>query len=284
MKKIIRKIQYRLLPRHISEALAGVNSEPTRWDIAAVQLDQHHSQVETHRYPQYLYGLLCAARTAKAVGSDRFTAIEFGVAGGNGLLAMESHAGLVEKLWQVNIEVVGFDMASGLPPRDEPRDCPFAFSGGAGGEFAMDETTLRSRLRRAELLLGDIAGTAANFMQDKHAPIGFVSNDFDLYTSTRDSLKLFTADSRLCLPRVHMYFDDIIGYPYTTQNAEFAAIDEFNRLQEQRKIGLYYGLKYCLGPRYRFAQWAEKIFVLELFDHEQFNMAEETDMPDLVLR
>jgi hypothetical protein len=59
------------------------------------------------RYPQYLYGLLSAARTAQAVGEKRFTAMEFGVTGGNGLVAMEKHAEVVEQKWDVTIDVVG---------------------------------------------------------------------------------------------------------------------------------------------------------------------------------
>src|SRR5207302_5634742 len=42
--------------------------------------------------PQYLWGTLVAARTARGLGIPAFTAIEFGVAGGNGLLALERAA------------------------------------------------------------------------------------------------------------------------------------------------------------------------------------------------
>jgi hypothetical protein len=284
MKKLMAAIRYRLLPRHYSEALSGISDKPLKWDIPAVQLNEHREHVAAIRYPQYLYGLLCAARTAHSTGEETFTAIEFGVAGGNGLVAMEKHARLVEKLWPVKVNIVGFDMSTGLPPRDEPRDCPFAFGGGAGGEFSMNESALRARLQGAELRLGDVSETTSAFAKESFAPIGFVSNDLDLYTSTRDSLQLFKLDASRYLPRIHMYFDDLTGYPYTTENAEWAAINDFNKQSESRKLGLIYGLNHGIGPLYRFAPWPEKIFVLELFDHDKFNLPESTTMPDLSLR
>jgi len=39
-------------------------------------------------YPAYAYGMLNAAIQAKELGLTRISAIEFGVAGGNGMLAM----------------------------------------------------------------------------------------------------------------------------------------------------------------------------------------------------
>jgi len=119
---------------------------------------------------------------------------------------MEQHAELVERLWDVKIDIVGFDMGSGLATRTDGRDCSYAFH---GGEFAMDEDALRSRLRRSVLRLGDVSNTVRSFGAEDHAPIGFVCNDLDLYTSTRDSFSLFGGESRRLLPRVPMYFDDL---------------------------------------------------------------------------
>lgn len=99
----------------------------------------------------------------------QFTAIEFGVAGGNGLVAMEQYAMAVERRWGISIQVVGFDHSTGLPRPTDPRDCPFAFR---GGEFRMDEAKLRARLRRAELRLGDVAETVRVFAAESFAPVG----------------------------------------------------------------------------------------------------------------
>lgn len=265
----------------VRETLTAIRQEPTSWDEAAVRFDELQSEVRRVGYPQYLYGLLCAARTARAVGARHFTAIEFGVAGGNGLVAMEQHATTVERQCGLSIQVVGFDTSTGLPPRTDPRDCPFAFQ---GGEFRMDEVKLRARLRRAELRLGDVAETVRAFTSENFAPVGFVANDLDLYTSTRDSLTLFDCEPHRLLPRVTMYFDDLLGYPYTTVSGEWAAIEEFNSTHKGRRLGQIYGLRHSLGRAYRFAPWNELFFVLHVFDHPGYSLKEETVTPATSLR
>ena len=68
----------------------------------------------TRRNAQYLYGLLCAARTARAVGLREFSAIEFGVAGGNGLVACYGErATAVEQQTKMSIRIFGFDSGAG---------------------------------------------------------------------------------------------------------------------------------------------------------------------------
>ena len=116
------------------------------------------------------------------------------------------------------------------------------------------------------------------------APIGFVSNDLDLYTSTRDSLDLFHHEARRMLPRVSMYFDDLIGYPYTTVAGDWAAIKEFNTISKNRQIGQIYGLKHCVGSQFRFAAWPDMFFVLHVYDHDSYKKAEEIAIPNLSLR
>jgi hypothetical protein len=257
------------------ETLTTVRRAPVRWDEAAVQLAQLRPEVRRVGYAQYLYGLLCAARTARAIGARQFTAIEFGVAGGNGLVAMQQYAMNVERIWNVSIQVVGFDTSTGLPPPTDPRDCPFAFR---GGEFTMDEVKLRARLRGAELWLGEVAETIGTFASHSFAPVGFVANDLDLYTSTRDSFALFDLEPHRLLPRVTMYFDDLIGYPYTTASGEWAAIEEYNSTHTDRRFGQMYGLKHRLGRTYRLSVWPDSFFVLHVFDHPAYNSKEDTEM------
>jgi hypothetical protein len=265
----------------LREILRDVAAAPVCWDEASVQLDQLRSEAGRVGYPQYLYGLLCAARTAKAVGAKEFTAIEFGVASGNGLVAMEEHAITVGKRWGMSIQVVGFDTSKGLPPRTDPRDCPFAFR---GGEFKMDEPKLRARLKHAQLRLGDVAETVRGFATENFPPIGFISNDLDLYTSTRDSFALLELQPHQLLPRVAMYFDDLVSYPYSTVSGEWAAIHEFNSNHQERQIGQLYGLKHHIGRAYRFALWVESFFVFHVFNHKSYNLPEVTTQPDLTLR
>ena len=159
----LKRFRNRLLPKHLLELLRGVRAEPVQWDEAATQLTRLWRNIKRAGYPQYLYGLLCAVRTAKAIGEKKVTAIEFGVAGGNGLLALEKHAEVVEKEFEVSVDVVGFDTTSGLPQGSDPRDCPFAFQ---GGEFSMDVEKIKSRLTRASLRIGDVKNTVQTFMDE----------------------------------------------------------------------------------------------------------------------
>lgn len=241
------------------------------WDEAGILLDERTKGRGRTVYPNYLYGLASAARTARAVGAEAFTAIEFGVAGGNGLVAMEDHARWLQERIGVEIEIHGFDAGSGLPPSDHPLDSPFAFG---GGEFEMDEEALRARLDSSTLWIGEVRDRLAEFVERSTPPIGFVSHDFDYYTSTRDALTLFELPPERLLPRVTNYFDDLAGYPYSTCTGEWRAIEEFNAGNEQRRIGRVFGLKHQLPGAYRFAVWNESIFVLNVFDHPRYNAPE----------
>lgn len=287
MRQQLKKWVKAVMPRYMKAKLAPINAvmnsvdgAPAPWDEAAVQLDQLRSEVLRIGRPNYLYGLLCAARTAQAIGTKEFTAIEFGVASGNGLIALEQHAMTVGKRLGMSIRVIGFDTSLGLPSRTDPRDCPFALR---GGEFKMDEAKLRARLHHAQLRLGDVAETVRSFALENFPPIGFIANDFDLYTSTRDSFALLDVEPHRLLPRVSMYFDDLIGYPYTTMNGEWAAINEFNSTHKDRQIGQIYGLKHRLGSVYRFTLWVEEFFVLDVFDHPSYNSHEVKATLDLGL-
>jgi hypothetical protein len=112
------------------------------------------------------------------------------------------------------------------------------------------------------------------FVTSQAPPIGFVSHDFDYYTSTRDALGLFALPHERLLPRVTNYFDDLAGYPYSTRTGEWRAIEEFNADNEQRDLGRVFGLKHQLPGAYRFVPWNESIFVLHVFDHPQYNTPE----------
>lgn len=253
-------------------ARAVLRPRPIPWDDAAVEL---YRQERTGRgrmpYPAYLYGLLSAARTARAAGVEAFSAVEFGVAGGNGLCALEAHAERVEALSGVSVSVFGLDSGAGLRASTEPMDCVFALP---PGEFAMDEARLRARLRRAELVLGPVEQTVGPFMaraeRGEIPPIGFMSQDLDVYTGTIATLRALPASPERMLPRVPIYFDDLTGYPYSTEVAEWAAIRTHNE-ESPRRIGQVPNLEQALGGASRFATWPRHVFTLHVFDHPRYN-------------
>jgi hypothetical protein len=204
---------------------------------------------------------------AAGLGIERISAIECGVAGGNGLIALESVAEFVEPLLGVGVDVFGFDSGTGMPEPRDLRDAPFAIR---GGDFDMDVRALASRLSRARLVFGHVEKTVSQWLAEEHPPIGFVAFDLDYYSSTVQALGLLDSDPGRVLPRVLCYFDDIFGLGWSDFNGERAAITDFNEQHSDRKVGAVHGLKYSL-PRSEFElSWPEKIFMAHLFDHHRY--------------
>lgn len=154
------------------------------------------------RRPSYTWGVLQSAHLAAALKIPRISVLEFGVAGGNGLVSLELISADVEQLFGVGIDVYGFDAGSGLPAPLDHRDSPNLFQASA---FPMDEQKLRARLTRAQLLLGDVGATVPKFIASNPAPVGFVAFDLDLYSSTAQALHTFEAPAEVLLPRVLLF-------------------------------------------------------------------------------
>lgn len=222
---------------------------------------------------EYTFGMKQAAALAKALGLASCTAIEFGVAGGNGLVAMEEAAAEIERSIGVSFAIVGFDLAIGLPPPVDYRDLPYNWR---PGFFRMDREALRLRLQRAQVLIGDIGDCLPEFIGAAMArgdipPVGFVAFDLDYYSSTKKALALFEAPDSLLLPRVHCHFDDIIG-DLTEIHCEYVgellAIREFNIAHGTRKLARINGLSHKLGGPAR--AWHDMVHVLHLFEHSRY--------------
>jgi hypothetical protein len=221
--------------------------------------------------PQYLWGVLLAVRVARAIGLPSVAAIEFGVAGGNGLIALERAAGAATMLSGVEVAVYGFDTGTGMPPPVDHRDLPWLIE---PGWFEMDEEALRGRLTKAQLVLGPVADTVPRFIDSTHPPIGFIAFDLDYYSSTMQALELLEAPAQRLLPRVSCYFDDVFGYGWSDFNGERAAIAEFNAAHEKRKIGKIHGLRYSLPATQHALPWHEQMYLAHAFDHPDYNAPE----------
>jgi hypothetical protein len=218
--------------------------------------------------PNYAYLVYQAARLATQMGQPRVSIVEFGVAGGAGLLALEHHADHVEKLFPVQIEIYGFDTGKGLPKPLDYRDLPFHWK---PGFFEMNVPLLKSRLKRARLVLGNVVDTVGEFFKEYNpAPIGAVSQDMDFYSSTVAALKLFDAPRAHFLPRLFCYFDDTIGGEtelYGDFTGQRLAIHEFNNGHTDAKLTPIYYLRASPGA----PSWHHKMWSLHLFDHSDYN-------------
>jgi hypothetical protein len=231
---------------------------------------------------QYGFGLLQAGRLAGRLGIPRISAIEFGVAGGNGLLALEDHGRLVTRETGVEIAVFGFDSGVGLPEPADYRDMPYAWE---QGFYAIDVEKLKGRIRSAELLVGDVRDTVQSFGETNPAPVGFISFDLDYYSSTTAALRVLDLPFENLLPRVFCYFDDVAGGPtlcYNEFTGELLAINEFNQAHSDRKLAQIAGLRHNF--RTLPVLWHEQIYVAHLFKHPHYNTPIQSEDQRLTLQ
>jgi hypothetical protein len=218
--------------------------------------------------PNYGHCLFEATKLAARLNYPRISAIEFGCGGGNGLLSAEMHISELEKLFPVKIELYGFDSGKGLPTAKDYRDFPYYFN---SGQFRMEADQLRSKLKRAKVVIGDVRDTSQTFFDEYHpAPIGCIFNDLDYYSSTMDSFNIFKGDKRYLLPRIFMYFDDIIG-DNTWLTSEFAgetlAIQEFNLANSTKKIAANRAMPAIYPDQW----WVHQIYIYHDFEHPRYN-------------
>lgn len=217
--------------------------------------------------PNYTWGVLQGVHLAKALGISRVSVIEFGVAGGNGLISLEKISQKIESIYGMEIDVYGFDTGVGLPKSEDYRDLPNRYWEGL---FPMNIEELRLRLKKTKLMIGLVENKITDFIQSLPSPVAFISIDLDLYSSTMHALRLLDSKQDLLLPRIHCYFDDIMGFNCCEYNGERKAIADFNASHEMRKIDLIYGLKYFLPPAYANKDWSEQFFLVHIFDHDLY--------------
>lgn len=212
------------------------------------------------------YALLAAADAAKDLGIGRFTAIEFGVASGAGLLNMIEIGTRVTRATGVEIDLVGFDNGSGMPEPTGYRDHPEYYR---QGDFQMEsrEALERALPPNARLIIGDIGSTLPAFMESQSAnsPIGFVSIDVDFYSSTIDCLPAFRGEATNYLPLVSVYLDDVMFAGHCRWAGELLAVEEFSRQEPLRRIGPSNFLReWRLFKR---PAWISHMYTLHVFDH-----------------
>ena len=215
-------------------------------------------------YAHYAYGVYWSAQLASRLGIPRITAIEFGVAGGRGLVALEACAAEIGEASGVTVDVVGFDAGVGMPPPVDYRDLPHIWG---QGFYKMDEAKLRARLSRAKLILGNVGETVPEWLRTLTAPIGFVAFDLDYYSSTKAALGIFEGGEATHLPRVHCYFDDLGCTNIGVMNryvGEHLAIDEFNAAHPDRKVC---PIEQMRINRYRWENWQDRMYGFHNFSH-----------------
>jgi len=218
--------------------------------------------------PHYLYCLYHSAILAKKLGIKKISVIEFGVAGGNGIVFLESYQKKIYEEIGVEIEIYGFDLGSGLSKPEDYRDLPYWFK---EGFFKMNSEKLNKKLKSAKIIIGDVKITITDFFKQYNpSPIGAIFNDLDYYTSTKNSFEIFkNGNDNYYLPRIFCYFDDVIGTEremYGTFNGELLAIQEFNDENKNKKIVL----NQCLISKEKIS-YKFQIYYYHNFQHKDYN-------------
>lgn len=227
INRISEEPPFRILSQKFVKYFIGSLRQKARWEAV--------------ERPNYLSGLLKAADQAMSQNIKEIVAIEFGVAAGGGLVSLDKYAGQIEQEVGIGVRLFGFDSGSGLPLllpdfRDHPdqwRAC----------DYPMAEEKLRKRLsERTDLILGNVKETVPKFLAKNTIPIGFVSFDLDLYSSTVDAMKILSVNPHKNLNRVILYFDDTDFFFNHKFAGELLAISEFNDANENIKIDRWRGI------------------------------------------
>ena len=142
--------------------------------------------------------------------------------------------------------------------------------------FPMNKDVLKNKLKKSIIVEGDVKNTTKDFFEKYNpAPIAFIINDLDYYSSTINSFNIFYGDSKFYLPRIFCYFDDVLGDEismYSDHSGELLAISEFNETNKNKKILLNKNLVSSSKNHWRY-----QIYYYHDFLHPEYNNYVETD-------
>jgi hypothetical protein len=237
-----------------------------RFPVGSVEHKVFHG---IYPYPHYAYGVYWAAFNARQLGIERISAIEFGVAGGRGLVALERASVEIESALGVGIDVVGFDSGTGMPRPIDYRDSPHVWRQGFFPWTRRNCEVVSSARRWCSATSARqwLAWVAA-----PHSPVGFVSFDLDYYSSTKAAFRIFESSAVGYLPRVYCYFDDVASNNLSLVNeyvGELLAILEYNDEHAHRKLTKIEQLR---EARPRWESWQDRMFAHHDFEHPLYTM------------
>lgn len=185
---------------------------------------------------------ICLA-TAQSIcwGKKGVSLIELGVYKGVGLHFIIKVAEYLANNTGMKYNIYGFDSFEGLPELGGFEDHNEIWK---KGQYKPDNTydeMVEEFKGKAVLVKGDVKSTVKRFLLeqlDTNYPIGFISLDLDLYSSSKSGLKILEdANSDKYIPTVIMIVDDQdYLVTYNDWCGEGLAIREFNIVNKFRKI------------------------------------------------
>ncbi len=213
---------------------------------------------------RYAFALLQAADWATRYGVKRICALEFGIAAGAGLINLAWLAEKVTRETGVEIDIVGFDTGTGMPPPVDYRDYPEEFRQGDFPTPGRDDLTklLPANVR---VVYGPLAETARGLADAVTAPIGFISFDLAYYSSTVDAMQVLGGPAANYLPTVSCYIGAIAMETANPDVGELLAMREFNDASAMRKI---HPMTWLREKRvFKNAFWHRQIYTFHVHDH-----------------
>ena len=214
--------------------------------------------------PHYETILLETCLEAIKLGYKEVTVLELGVAGGNGIISLEKYKKKIETLYNLKINVYGFDSGKGIPFSNSEFDLPFHWK---QGDFKTNQKKLE-QITTSKIIYGDIKDSVDEFIKCEPKNIIAIFFDMDLYTSTKNFLNQIDKLQGYLCPRVYCYFDDIFNPNHWINKhvGEQLAIEEFNSEKKNLKIGL--------APDsindFKFPLAKGQLFMLNHFNHKDF--------------
>ncbi len=185
---------------------------------------------------------ICLA-TAQAIcwGKEGISLIELGVRHGSGLSFIVKIAEHLTDKIGMKYHIYGFDTFGGMPDLVGSEDHHEIWSKGQFKPKHTYDEMVELFKGKATLIKGDVKDTVGKFLVDQldiNYPIGFISLDLDLYSSTRSGLKVLEdVNYNKYIPAVTMIADnqDYL-ITYNDWCGEGLAIKEFNEDNKFRKI------------------------------------------------
>ena len=211
--------------------------------------------------PHYESMLYEAALDAKKLSINKISVLELGVSYGNGIRSLEKYKKNIKKILDIDVDIYGFDMGTGMPISDNIYDPTFVWK---SGEFSNNSNlNLKSKI-----FFGNISDTINQFIKLNPPPINLIIFDMDYYSSTSSFLNQIENLKKFLAPRVICYFDNLFSRHYICEfNGELKAINEFNNKNIDIKIGKLLDDV----ENYRFPMAKNGIYILHNFNHVDYD-------------
>ena len=214
--------------------------------------------------PHYETILLESALEAKRLNYKEITILELGTGSGNGIFSLIKYKKKIEKYCKIKINIYGFDTGNGLPKLKSKFDLSFLWH---EGQFKQNFDL--NALKEAKIFSGEVKDEIDEFIKLNPKNISAIFFDMDLYSSTTDFLNQINKIEKFLSPRVLCYFDDVFNtfHHINEFNGEILAINEFNKLNNNIKIG-----KSVDNIKdFRFPLAKGKLYSIQKFDHVDYN-------------